>query len=98
MLQYINHTNEQLSQAILDADWERVKQLDDDMRLQFQRQAQLMSELDRNENSELRLAVVSLYSTYEKVVQACRQQREQLRDELQGVKHNQKAVAAYHSC
>lgn len=98
MLHYINDTNRQLSKALLDADWELVKQLDDGMRLQFSQQAQLMSELDQTENQALRTAVISLFSTYEKVVKACQQQKDQLRRELQGVQHNQKAVSAYHSC
>lgn len=95
MLSYITTTNDKLNQALLQADWPMVKQLDEEFRAQIT-QNSLASTLAVDD--DVRAAVEDLFKTYEKALTACHAQKEQLRQELHGVQHSQKAVSAYHNC
>lgn len=95
MLHYITATNDKLSQALLQADWPMIKQLDEEFRAQVPQES-LISTLAADE--DVRAAVEDLFGTYEKALSACQAQKEQLRQELQDVQHSQKAVSAYHNC
>jgi flagellar protein FliT len=91
---YIEKATEQLSQAFVAQDWERIQVLDERLRLDFVTYTQ---QLHGSNNQQLRGKLETLITLYREVITGCEAHRSQIREQMLGVNKGQRGTRAYAS-
>ena len=91
---YLDKATMQLSEAYFNGDWERVRQLDEDLRMGF---VDLTPRLKNNTAPQLLQRLEQLIALYRQVIAGCEDHRREIRDQMLEVSKSQRMCRTYTS-
>jgi len=91
---YVEKATEQLSQAFVAQDWERIQTLDEKLRLDFVTYTQ---QLPGCTNEQLRSKLETLINLYREVIAGCEAHRSQIHEQMLDVNKGLRGSRAYTS-
>jgi hypothetical protein len=97
ILQYIDDTSIRLELALEQEDWEAVKLIDDELRVQLIARTEPADALSAESSQNMARGMRKLADTYQRVLRACEQHRNDIKQEMMGLHRSRKGISAYQS-